>query len=156
MQVCATFQYHHVERAAMTEALSIFISYAHADEPFKDQLLSHLIGLQRKKLIKSWTDRQIDGGATWRLEIDQAMDDCRLALLLVSPAFMASDFIHTQELARLLERRRCDGIRVVPIIIRPCLWRYDGKRWRVGLTSTRRWMDLTTRRRRVCGTCGKH
>lgn len=107
------------------EPLSVFISYAHADAPFKDQLLTHLAILRRKNLLKSWTDRQIDGGGDWRFEIDQAMDGCHLALLLISPAFLASDFIQTEEMLRLLARREGEGIRVVPIILRPCMWHFD-------------------------------
>ena len=43
-----------------------------------------------------------------------------MASLLVSPDFLDSDFIHSEELSRLLARRERDGIRVVPIIVRPC------------------------------------
>jgi hypothetical protein len=44
---------------------------------------------------------------------------------MVSPAFIASDFINTVELARLLERRAREGIRAVPIILRPCAWEHE-------------------------------
>ena len=43
----------------------------------------------------------------------------------MSPAFIASDFIYTEELSRLLERRSREGIRVVPIILRPCAWKHE-------------------------------
>jgi hypothetical protein len=97
---------------------SIFISYAHEDEPFKNALTRQLKGLQRRGVIDPWVDRCIDGGDEWRAQIRAALDGCHLALLLVSPAFIASDFIYTEELSRLLERRERDGIRVVPVILR--------------------------------------
>ena len=104
---------------------SIFISYAHGDEALKNALTEQLRGLQRQGLIDPWDDRCIDAGDTWRAEIDTALDSCHLALLLVSPAFIASDFINTVELSRLLERRDRDGIRVVPMILRPCAWKHE-------------------------------
>ncbi|MBL8527944.1 MAG: SUMF1/EgtB/PvdO family nonheme iron enzyme, partial [Burkholderiales bacterium] len=104
---------------------SIFISYAHEDEPFKNALVQQLKGLRRQGLISPWDDRCIDGGEEWRADIRAALDGCHLALLLVSPAFIASDFIYTEELARLLERREREGIRVVPIILRPCAWKHE-------------------------------
>jgi hypothetical protein len=110
----------------MSEPFTIFISYAHADEALKDELTSQMHILQYQKLVKAWEDRQIDGGNDWRLEIDNAMENCHLALLLVSSAFMASDFIRSVELKRLLERQRLGQIRVVPIIVRPCAWTLDG------------------------------
>lgn len=108
-----------------SKPINISISYAHADASHKDRLLSTLATLKGKKLVEAWTDRQIDGGNDWRDDIDQAMDACQIALLLVSPAFLASEFIQTVEMRRLMERRESDGIRVVPIIIRPCMWEFD-------------------------------
>ncbi|HEX7331865.1 MAG TPA: hypothetical protein VF290_10210 [Pyrinomonadaceae bacterium] len=45
--------------------------------------------------------------------------------MLVSPHFIASRFIHDEELPQLLQRRRQQGLRVVPIIVRPCLWQSE-------------------------------
>lgn len=106
-------------------AYQIFISYAHEDETHKNALTQQLKGLQRQGLIAPWNDQCIDGGASWRGEIAGAIDACDLALLLVSPAFIASDFIYAEELARLLARREQDRIRVVPIIVKPCLWKLE-------------------------------
>ena len=106
----------------MPSPLSIFISYAHADEADKDRLVSELSILQRKKLVKTWDDRQIDGGDEWRHEIFQAMDGCDLALLLVSRHFLASEFIQSIELGHLLKRRDSDKIRIVSLVLSPCQW----------------------------------
>ena len=109
----------------MAGPYSIFISYAHEDESFKDQLTQHLAGLKASGRIAPWDDRCIDGGDNWRHEIERAIEGCDLALLLLSPAFIASDFIRGEELPRLLERRDAGGIRVVPLILRPCGWRFE-------------------------------
>ena len=109
----------------MSEPLHIFISYAHADESFKNELTTMLALLKRQGWVKSWDDRQIDAGSDWRADIMGGMDRCDLALLLISPAFLASEFIQSVEMTHLLARRKHNGIRVVPIILRPCLWHLD-------------------------------
>lgn len=102
--------------------LQIFISYAHEDEAFKDKLVGMVAGLQRRGIIDAWQDRLIEAGDEWYPAIQAAMDDCDLALLLVSMDFINSRFIQEEEVPRLLQRRIEEGMRVIPIIIRPCLW----------------------------------
>lgn len=94
-------------------AYTVCISYAHQDEPLKDQLAQQRKVLQRHGLIASWDDRCIDAGDKWRNNIGAAIDVCDLALLLVSPAFIASDYsvrrsgpLHKRSPARGLARRR--------------------------------------------------
>lgn len=100
----------------------IFISYSHQDEALKDELCVHLKSLERKGLIAPWQDRKIAGGEDWRAEIEKAMQECDLGLLLVSPSFLASDFIQLQEWTLLQKRRAEQGIRLLPIILKPCAW----------------------------------
>src|SRR5262249_18772975 len=42
--------------------------------------------------------------------------------LLISPSFLASDFIVNKELPALLERRQKEGLVVIPILVRPSMW----------------------------------
>ncbi len=115
----------HKGRSWPPRLLNIFISYAHEDEPFKDALITMLTGLQRRGVINAWHDRRIEEGDEWRASIEDATNRCDLALLLVSSDFLASRFIADHELPRLLQRREEQGLRVVPIIVRPCLWRNE-------------------------------
>jgi small GTP-binding protein len=108
-----------------TSSLKIFISYSHKDEEFKDELVTMLKGLQRQGIIDAWQDRRIEEGDEWYQAIQDAMNDCELAILLVSQHFIASRFIQDDELPRLLQRRREHGLRVVPIIVRPCKWQSE-------------------------------
>lgn len=102
--------------------LRVFISYAHIDEPFKDDLLTVLKPLERKGVLEIWDDRKIEEGGEWRREIETSMSECGMALLFVSKNFLASPFIQDKELPHLLQRRREEGLRVVPIVISPCMW----------------------------------
>jgi small GTP-binding protein len=100
----------------------IFISYARADEPHKDKLLKMLSGLKRRGVIDTWDDRLIEPGEEWYPAIHEAINTCHLALLLVSDDFINSGFIYKEEMPRFLERRQAEGMGIIPIIVRPCLW----------------------------------
>jgi hypothetical protein len=104
----------------------IFVSYSHNDEKYKDELIKILIPLQDEGILQIWHDREIDPGDDWFQNIKDVMNSCDLALLLISADFLASRFIRDKELRRLFERRKEEGLRVVPIIIRHCLWKSNG------------------------------
>ena len=103
----------------------IFISYSHKDEKFKDELVKMLAGLQRRGVIDTWQDRRIEPGEEWFKAIKQAINECDMALLLVSADFIASRFINGEELPDLLKRREKEGMIVIPIIVRDCLWQSE-------------------------------
>ena len=106
----------------MLQKASVFISYSHRDEAWKDRLLRHLKVLERRGLLDVWEDRHIRPGAPWREEIEAAMGQAQMALLLVSVDFLNSDFIQDEEVPTLLRRRESEGLRVLPLILEPCDW----------------------------------
>lgn len=102
---------------------TVFVSYSHWDEECKKLLLPHLQLLAQAGLpTEVWEDRQIDGGATWYREITQAMTRAAVAVCLISPDYLKSDFCVKEEVPFLLKRRTEDGLLFLPILIRPCLW----------------------------------
>jgi hypothetical protein len=103
----------------------VFISYSHKDEKYKNELVTMLAGLENQGIITIWQDKRIEPGEEWLKAIRAAMLTCKLALLLISPHFLASEFIRNKELPTLLEQRMHNGLIVIPIIIRPCLWKRD-------------------------------
>jgi hypothetical protein len=105
--------------------LKVFVSYSHKDEAFKDELLTMLAGLQRRGIVDTWQDTRIEGGDEWYQLIQEAINNCDLALVLVSPDYIASRFIQEEEQPRLLMRRQEIQLRVIPIIIRPCTWQAE-------------------------------
>lgn len=101
---------------------TVFISYSHADEVWKDRLVKHLGVLQHQGLLRTWNDRDIGAGDEWFKEIRKAMDEARVAIFLVSANSLTSKFILHTEMPHLLERRTRDGMTVFPIICEDCLW----------------------------------
>jgi hypothetical protein len=110
--------------ATCGHALKVFISYSHADEELKDELLKHLKPLERMNLITSWNDRKLIAGDNWGQEISKSLEEADLVLVLVSIDFINSKYCYDIELDRALERHSIGDCKVVPIILRGCLWQH--------------------------------
>ncbi len=80
----------------------VFISYSHHDAVMLARLQVHLKRLERDGLVTRWDDTDIRIGERWREKIRQAIGAAKIAILLVSPDFLASDFIAKDELPPLL------------------------------------------------------
>lgn len=106
----------------MTDKPTVFISYSRADKAWKDRLVRHLHVLSAYGLVDTWEDSRITTGSKWRREIEQAMGQASVAILLVSADFLSSKFVLNTEIPRLLERRKDDGLRIIPILVAPCDW----------------------------------
>ncbi|MEM9485002.1 MAG: TIR domain-containing protein [Cyanobacteria bacterium P01_F01_bin.116] len=101
------------------QPLNVFISYSHKDEDLKEELEVHLSTLKRQNKIKPWQDRSIEAGTKWDNEIKTALENAHIILLLITPRFMASDYINDIELAHAMKRHEAGTARVIPIILKP-------------------------------------
>lgn len=100
----------------------IFICYSHRDVQWKERLLVHLKPLKQLCDIDIWSDDQIRPGDEWFIEIRNAMIKSRIGILMISPDFLASDFIDHVEVPQLLKNVEEEGGKVIPIIIRHSLF----------------------------------
>ena len=65
-----------------------------------------------------WSDQQIVAGSQWFDEIRGALHQTGAAVLLVSPSFLASDFIHEHVLGPLLKEAQAGGVRILWVPLR--------------------------------------
>jgi hypothetical protein len=105
--------------SATAAPIDVLFSYAHKDETYKDELLTHLAGLRRQKVIAAWHDRMIGAGSEWAGQIDTHLQSARVILLLINPDFIASDYCYDVEFAEAMRRHEAKEARVIPILIRP-------------------------------------
>src|SRR5450755_2137960 len=105
------------------EPVSMFISYAHEDEPLRKELEKHLSLLQRQGLVSTWQDRRIMAGTDWAQEINEHLKSASIILLLISADFLASDYCYSIEMQCALDRDKASQARVIPIALRPCDWK---------------------------------
>ena len=103
--------------------IEVFYAYAPEDETWALELEKHLTLLQRQRLITTWHPRLISAGEDWQQVIDKRLQSASVILLLISPDFLASDYCYSTEMTRALEREQTQGVRIVPILLRPVDWK---------------------------------
>ena len=107
----------HVAAPKLTITKPLFLSYAHEDKQWLEELRKWLKPLEKKDLIKIWDDRDIKSGDKWQGSIESSLTDAKAALLLVSQDFINSDFIANEELPKLLEAARTRGVQIFWIAV---------------------------------------
>lgn len=98
-------------------SVKIYIIYDKEDEKYERELAAHLKLLQRQHYISTFHSHQLDTENPAEA-LDPHLDAARIVLLLISPAFMASDLNYDYEMKRAFQRRDTEKISVVPIILR--------------------------------------
>ncbi len=122
------------ERGASQEArnfrkkIRVFVSYAHQDRKYlaNDSLPGYLKGLEQEG-FEFWHDQNILAGELWSEEIQKQMASADIALVLVSQAFLHSQYCQEREAASFITERKKRGLIIVPIILSACSW--EGYDW---------------------------
>lgn len=100
----------------------VFISYSHKDTDWLNLLRVHLKPVERLHGIDIWDDKKIAPGMLWKDEISKALAGAKVAVLLVSADFLNSEFIDREELPPLLEAAHREGVRILPVLLKPSMF----------------------------------
>ena len=99
---------------------SVFISYNRKDKKYLDELQAQLAYYERAGKITYWDDTKIRAGDVWEEELKKALQSAKIAILLVSADFFASDYIAEKELPPLLEAARRNELTVLSVVLSAC------------------------------------
>ena len=86
-------------------------------------LLKALEVFKRHHLLDVWEEGKIRLSTAWNDEIEEATSSSILALFLLTPEALESDYIRTIELPYLRERWRQEKKPVFPVVCEPCRWK---------------------------------
>ena len=99
----------------------VFICYARKDKSFLDELKPYLKVLDAQHGIKVWFDEAINTGDKWEKEIREHLSKAKVAVLMVSQHFLASDFINNKELPELLAAAENDDATIMWVPVAHCM-----------------------------------
>ena len=81
----------------MRQSVKLFISYAKDNrQKWLLPVRQHLLGMHYVGLIELWEDSRIDPGEGWDEMIAAALEAADIVVLLVSSAFTASEYCHSE------------------------------------------------------------
>ncbi|MEZ0183538.1 leucine-rich repeat domain-containing protein [Flavobacterium oncorhynchi] len=106
---------------------SLFISYSHKDKEWLNRVQTHLkvLNHQNDVELNVWDDTKILAGEKWKEEIAKALKNAKVAILIISTDFLASDFIQSSELPDLLNNANENGTKLLSLIVKPCRFKHQ-------------------------------
>lgn len=103
--------------------IKIFIAYSREDKKIKNELLTALESIKLTGYVDTWDDSQIMIGDKWEDVLKKNLLTSDIYLFLVSSNSIASKYVREVELKHAIERANKGEAYLVPIIIKPCLWK---------------------------------
>ncbi|MBO0780105.1 MAG: toll/interleukin-1 receptor domain-containing protein [Ktedonobacteraceae bacterium] len=104
---------------AQIPAVRAFCVYASEDRALFHKLEQALGVYRRQGLISLWHFGELLPGSEWDSEIQQRLYAADLILLLISPAFLHSEYIWNKELQWAMTRHTSGDACAVPILLKP-------------------------------------
>lgn len=119
-QLYYTYDVNKTKKEESKNQINIFFSYSHKDETYKEILDGHFAAMKRQSIIKTWNDRKLSPGSKFDDEIMKQINAADIAILMLSPHFINSNYIMDKEVALLEERiKNGDALLIIPIFTIP-------------------------------------
>jgi len=103
----------------MKKKITVFVSYARANRDLATRFLKKFkeqASPSKQYHYTFWRDADILVGEKWHEAIQEALTQCDVGLVLISPAFLGSQYIQDHELPKFL---KSGGKSVIPVLLQP-------------------------------------
>jgi hypothetical protein len=91
-----------------------FISYCHFDFEMYRTFRRHLRAIERAFGVRFWSDERISAGYHWDPAIKAKIETGEVFILLLSPAFIGSNYVFDEEIPAIQQRKKISGRRADP------------------------------------------
>lgn len=109
------------EKKPVNNRNQIFISYNRNDERIFERVKVHFKGVNNANdNFIYWEDTQIKTGTGWFEDIKQSLERTKVAVLLISADFLASQFIKQHELPEIFTAMKQQGATIIPVLVSDC------------------------------------
>lgn len=99
----------------------IFICYSHKDDRWRKRVETAIKTMMLEGIqVTTWSDRKIKTGSQWQNNIFDILSKSKIAILLISNDFLASEFIKDKELPKILEKAKNEELTIMSIILSFC------------------------------------
>src|SRR5258708_2912430 len=122
---------NHIKHSAITKddehmpGLKLFYCYEHKDRQLFKQLDAHLSSLKHEFQITTCSQYEVLAGMEIEKEIDTQLNTADIILLLISSAFIDSDYFYSREMEIALQKQKEGKVCVIPILLRPADWKHS-------------------------------
>jgi hypothetical protein len=103
----------------MKKKITVFVSYARANRDLATRFLKNFkeqAAPSKRYSYSFWRDNDILVGEKWHEEIQVAVAACDVGFMLISPAFLGSQYIQDHELPKFLKSSKKS---VIPVLLQP-------------------------------------
>jgi formylglycine-generating enzyme required for sulfatase activity len=127
---------------------TVFVSYCHKDKKWLQEFMPQLKVFEGEMRMKLWVDTEIRTGAQWLDDIEAALSSARVAVLLVTADYLASDFVAVKEIPAILQAQQKDGLAIAWVAVSACTYSATSINKFQAANDPRRPLDIMARPRR--------
>ncbi|MCQ6957087.1 leucine-rich repeat domain-containing protein [Mucilaginibacter aquariorum] len=110
-------------RAPVNNKKNVFVSYSHKDKSYMQEVVITLKQLEYLGIEnRVWVDTDLQPGDKMFKTIMGGLDKSGVAINIISRDYLASDFIQKYELPAVLKKNEDEGMLVLNLIVRKCLY----------------------------------
>lgn len=100
----------------------VFIARSQEDTEWWERLRTMLVPLNQVG-VSCWDESQLEPGQHRHEEIAAAVEGASVAVMMASPAFLASEFVLGQDLSKLIAAaHQHNRLKILWLAVKPCLW----------------------------------